>query len=155
WDEHPVHEVAITRSFFIADEEVTVAQFRAFRADFRGAPEFAPHASGISWDEAVAFCAWLSKKEGKTYRLPTEAEWEYVCRAGTDTWFSTAGEKPPATGVANAWGVKNMHTGVAEWCHDWHAEYSSNPQTDPVGPTSGVARVVRGGGLDKRTPYYE
>lgn len=154
WDEHPVHEVAITQPFFIADEEVTSAQFRAFRADFRGAEEFAPHASGVSWDEAVAFCAWLSAKEGKTYRLPTEAEWEYVARAGTDTWFSSGGEKPPAPGTANSWGVKNMHTGVAEWCHDWHGEYRTERQTDPVGPAGGIARVVRGGGLDKLMPFY-
>ena len=154
WDEHPVHEVEITYPFFIAEEEVTSAQFRAFRASFRGAEGFAPHASGVSWDEAVAFCAWLSAKEGKTYRLPTEAEWEYVCRAGTDTWFSTPDGKPPAPGAANPWGVKNLQTGVAEWCHDWHGEYPAEKQIDPVGPANGVARVVRGGGLDKLTPYY-
>lgn len=153
WDEHPVHEVTITQPFFIADEEVTITQFRAFRAGYRGAAEFAPYASGISWDEAVAFCAWLSRKEGRTYRLPTEAEWEYVCRAGTDTWFSF-GEKPPAPGSPNAWGVKNLHTGVVEWCHDWHGEYPATRQVDPIGPATGIARVVRGGGLDKLTPYY-
>jgi hypothetical protein len=154
WDEHPVHDVRITHVFHIAEEEVTSAQFRAFRANFRGAAEFAPHASGMSWDEAVAFCAWLSAKEGKLYRLPTEAEWEYVCRAGTDLWFSSGGERPPAPGTANPWGVKNLHTGVAEWCHDWHGEYPAGQQTNPVGPAGGIARVVRGGGLDKVTPFY-
>ena len=154
WDEHPVHQVTLTQPFFIAEEEVTAVQFRAFRANFRGAEEFAPYASGVSWDEAVAFCAWLSAQEGKTYRLPTEAEWEYVCRAGSEAWFSPGGEKPPPPGTANAWGVKNLHTGVAEWCHDWHGEYPAEKLTDPVGPASGIARVVRGGGLDKVTPYY-
>jgi formylglycine-generating enzyme required for sulfatase activity len=154
WDEHPVHEVQITQPFLIADEEVTVTQFRAFRANFGGSEEFAPYVSGISWHEAVEFCAWLSRKEGKPYRLPTEAEWEYVCRAGTDTFFSEPGEKPPAPGHANAWGVRNMHAGVAEWCHDWHGEYPAEKQIDPVGPASGIARVVRGGGLDQSTPYY-
>ena len=154
WDEHPVHSVTITYPFFIAEEETTVTQFRAFRANFRGAEEFAPQASGISWDEATAFCAWLSAKEGKTYRLPTEAEWEYVCRAGTESWFSSAGEKPLPPGTANLWGVKNLQTGVAEWCHDWHGEYPAEKQTDPVGPASGIARVVRGGGLDKATSFY-
>lgn len=154
WDEHPVHAVAITRSFFMAEEEVTAEQFRQFRASFRGAAEFAPYVSGVSWDEATAFCAWLSRKEGRTYRLPTEAEWEYACRAGADTWFSPPGSQPPAAGMANAWGLKNMHTGVAEWCYDWHGEYPAEKQTDPVGPASGIARVVRGGGLDKTTAFY-
>ncbi|MBI5693436.1 MAG: SUMF1/EgtB/PvdO family nonheme iron enzyme [Verrucomicrobia bacterium] len=154
WDEHPVHEVVLTQPFLIGEEEVTSEQFRAFRADFRGAEEFAPHASGVSWDEAVAFCAWLSAKEGRIYRLPTEAEWEYVCRAGTDSWFSNGSDKPPPPGTANRWGVKNLHTGVAEWCHDWHGEYLPGKQIDPVGPAGGFARVVRGGGLDKLTPFY-
>lgn len=154
WDEHPVHEVTLTHSFFIADTEVTAEQFRGFRSTYQGTDGFAPYAAGISWDEATAFCAWLSAKEGKTYRLPTEAEWEYACRAGTTTWFSASGSKPPAADVPNPWGLKNMHTGVAEWCRDWHGTYPPVAQTDPVGPDSGVARVVRGGGLDKRTAYY-
>ena len=154
WDEHPVHEVAITYPFLIAETEVTIEQFRMFRANYRGAGDFAPSASGMSWDEAVAYCQWLSQKEGKPYRLPTEAEWEYVCRAGTISWYSSGGDKPPAPGTANAWGVKNMHTGVAEWCHDWHGEYPATSQVDPVGPATGVARGVRGGGLDKLTPFY-
>ena len=153
WDEHPTHEVAITQPFLIADQETTVAQFQKFRAGFLGAAEFAPHASGISWDEATAFCVWLRQQEGRPYRLPTEAEWEFVCRAGTDTSFSS-GEKPPAPGQPNAWGVKNLHTGVAEWCYDWHGEYPAARQVDPIGPAGGVARVVRGGGLDKLSPYY-
>src|ERR1035438_9393755 len=75
------------------------------------------------------------------------AEWEYACRAGTRTLFSS-GARPPAAETANAWGVKNMHTGVAEWVFDWHGLYPSDPQTDPVGPAHGIARVIRGGGLD-------
>lgn len=153
WDEHPVHAVTLTQRYFLAETEVTAEQFRQFRPDFDGSDETKPYAAGISWDEAVAFCAWLSAKEGRTYRLPTEAEWEYAARAGTTALFSSGGN-PPAPETANAWGVKNMHTGVSEWCADWHGEYPHGPQTDPVGPTGGWARVIRGGGLDKATPFY-
>jgi formylglycine-generating enzyme required for sulfatase activity len=150
YDEVPVHQVTISKAFLIGATEVTIEQFRQFRPDYKGDPYYAPYASGTSWDDATAFCLWLSKKEGKPYRLPTEAEWEYAARAGTRTPFSS-GLQPPAAEIANAWGVKNMHSGVAEWCLDWHGRYPSEPQTDPVGPANGVARVIRGGGLDDRT----
>lgn len=133
YDEVPVHKVTITQGFLIGETEVTVEQFRQFRSDYKGDDYYAPYASGISWNEAVAFCDWLTKKEGKPYRLPTEAEWEYAARAD------------------NATGVKNMHSGVAEWVLDWYGRYPSEPQVDPVGPASGIARVIRGGGLDDRT----
>jgi len=150
YDEVPVHRVTITKSFLLGATEVTIEQFRQFRPDYKGDSYYAPYASGISWNDAAAFCVWLSKKEGKPYRLPTEAEWEYAARAGTRTPFSS-GTEPPAPETANAWGVKNMHTGVSEWCLDWHGPYPADPQTDPVGPAYGIARVVRGGGLDDRT----
>jgi len=149
YDEIPVHQVKIAHPFYIGQTEVTIEQFRQFRPDFKGNPHYAPYASGVSWHDAAAFCQWLSRKEGKTYRLPTEAEWEYACRAGTHTLFSS-GAQPPAPETANAWGVKNMHTGVAEWCADWHGLYPRSTQVDPVGPASGYTKVVRGGGLDQR-----
>ena len=95
WDEKPAHRVTITRPFHMAATEVTLGQFRKFMPDFhqgKGADDDAVHA--ITWTKAVAFCEWLSKKEGKTYRLPTEAEWEYACRAGTTTIFHTGGTLP-------------------------------------------------------------
>ena len=149
YDEAPVHRVTITYAFQMGVTEVTIEQFRQFRPEYRGNPAYAPYASGVSWHDAVAFCEWLSKKEGKPYRLPTEAEWEYAARAGTRTLFSS-GANPPAVETANAWGVKNMHTGVAEWVLDWHGAYPRDPQTDPVGPAAGFTKVVRGGGLDYR-----
>jgi formylglycine-generating enzyme required for sulfatase activity len=149
YDEVPVHRVAISQPFLIAQTEVTVEQYRQFRPDYQGNKYWSPYAAGISWEEAMAYCTWLSKKEGKSYRLPTEAEWEYVCRAGTRTMFPS-GAEPDAEGVANSWGVKNMQASVPEWCLDWHGRYPAAAQTDPVGPAGGFAKVVRGGGMDHR-----
>ncbi len=153
WDEQPVHQVTISQAFYISETEVTIEQFKQFRSSCKGNPDYAPYASAISWNEATAFCEWLSNKEGKPYRLPTEAEWEYACRAGTTTLFNT-GNTPPDSNAANTWGLKNMHSQVAEWCLDWHDMYTVDAATDPAGPDWGFARVVRGGGLDYEAPYF-
>lgn len=156
WDETPAAEVRITRDFLISAEEVTLEQFRTFRPDHPAPVDGGIHANAVSWHEAVAFCEWLSEREGRTYRLPTEAEWEYACRAGTTTEYSS-GQTAPAHGLPNAWGVANMHTGVREWCSDVYAPYprASAPFVDPVGPTHGPTRVVRGGLLDDRGRVHE
>src|SRR5215471_3453126 len=85
YDETPRHTVTISKEFFIGETEVTVEQYRQFRPDYKGDKEYSPYATGVNWYDAGAFCEWLSKKEGKPYRLPTEAEWEYAARAGTKT----------------------------------------------------------------------
>lgn len=95
WDERPVHRVTITQPFFISATEVTQAQFRQFKPKHNGGRGNDDDAvNNVTWHDAVAFCEWLSKQEGKTYRLPTEAEWEYACRAGTTSLFNT-GDKLP------------------------------------------------------------
>jgi len=91
WDETPRHKVTITRAFRISQEEVSINQFRQFRPDYQPTAQFSPYATGVSWNEAVEFCKWLSQKEGKVYRLPTEAEWEYAC--GREPRLSSGAEK--------------------------------------------------------------
>jgi len=146
YDERPVRRVTISQPFYMSETEVTVEQYGQFRPDTQDTGKFSPYLQGVSWFDAMAFAQWLSQKESKHYRLPTEAEWEYACRAGTSGLFSS-GDLPPQHGTANAWGLKNLHTGVLEWCWDWHGLYPDGDQTDPVGRASGVARVVRGGAI--------
>lgn len=149
WDERPSHRVTISRPFFISETPVTIEQYKQFRKEYTGLDIFDPYVSGVSWIEANAFCMWLSQKEGKNYRLPTEAEWEYAARAGTQTLF-WSGDEPPASDLPNPWGLRDIAYGVAEWCYDWHGLYSDEDQVDPIGAASGVARVVRDGGVELR-----
>jgi len=135
WDERPLHKVTLTQPFYIGQIPVTIEQFQQFRSECSPTDEHEPYMAGISWYEAVEFCEWLSEQEGKPYRLPTESEWEYVCKAGEDK--------------TNHQGAKNMLNGVREWCHDWYGEYLLDEQEDPVGPGQGMSRVVRGGVLDR------
>ena len=170
-DEAPAHKVKITQPFYLGVHEVTNAQFEQFDAehkkfrDLRGASERDDEpVVHITWQQAVDYCDWLSKKEGQPYRLPTEAEWEYACRAGTTTPFHTGenlsaaqanlgraadGKKEiraQAVGTyePNAWGLYDMHGNVAEWCLDWFGPYEAGETSDPVGRAAGTARVVRG-----------
>lgn len=156
-DEAPAHRVRISRAFLLAATEVTNRQYREFD------PAHAPDAKDdepvvrVTWARAVEFCRWLSKKEGRPYRLPTEAEWEYACRAGTTTPFSTglslAPEQANFKGKAetvgryppNPWGLHDLHGNVAEWCLDWYGPYEAGEHTDPRGRADGIARVARGG----------
>jgi formylglycine-generating enzyme required for sulfatase activity len=131
-----------------------------------GFPQTDQHAVvTVSWNDAEAFCQWLSRKEGKAYRLPTEAEWEYACRAGSTSryyfgddpndlvkhgWFEDKVDySPPVIGTKahNAWGLYEMHHTVLQWCNDWFDAryYTSSPVENPKGPKSGNKRVLRGG----------
>src|SRR5262249_11255020 len=126
---------------------------------------------GVSWEDCQEFCMKLSKLEGKVYRLPTEAEWEFACRAGTTTPFATGptistdhanfdgtyiyegGKKgvyrkattPVGSFPPNAWGLCDMHGNVWEWCSDLYGPYPDGDITDPIGPATGEDRVLRGG----------
>ena len=153
FDEYPLHRVHLTRDFFISETEVTVEQYRQFKPEFEGFNEYAPYTTGMSWFEAEAFCCWLSEREGKTYRLPTEAEWEYVCRAGSQSPYSS-GDIIPDHETANPWGVRNMHTGPLEWCYDWYGDYPLEEQKDPIGLECSFSKVIRGGLPDEQTKIY-
>ena len=170
YDEKPVHKVKITKPFYMGVYEVTNKQYELFRPEhkkLRGKYDLSKEDDEaviyVSWYDAVAFCRWLSDKEGLSYRLPTEAEWEYACRAGTTTNYYTGdvlpkeytnkpgnsclvkttihvGKTPP-----NAWGLYDMHGNVEEWCYDWYGPYQKKTQKDPVGYVDGDFRVSRGG----------
>ena len=181
-DDEALHEVIISRDYYLGIHEVTQDQylkvvgenpsfFRGLKV--RGSSKEHPMEC-VSWKEAVEFCKQLSelpeeKMARRVYRLPTEAEWEYACRAGTKTAFSFAengdllasyrwyhrhgwfelnssceshgvGQKQP-----NRWGLYDMHGNVWEWCADWYDAYPEGPLVDPSGPELGTRRVMRGG----------
>ena len=176
-DEGPQRKVTITRPFYLGKTEITQSQWRSVLATqpWRGKRYVMTGAqnaaSYISWYNAMAFCKKLSQNTGMTVRLPTEAEWEYACRAGTTTrffygddlgderlgefaWYydnawavnqrysHPAGRKRP-----NPWGLHDMHGNVWEWCSDWYADsYPDAPAVDPQGPKHGKFHVHRGGG---------
>ncbi|MHC4704203.1 MAG: SUMF1/EgtB/PvdO family nonheme iron enzyme, partial [Planctomycetota bacterium] len=157
YDEHPTHTVTITRPFYMGEYEVTNVQYEQFdpgHRRYRGTRDYSIGDDDavimVSWEDAAAFCRWLSKKERRTYRLPTEAEWEYACRAGTTGPFNTARLD---SDVPNKWGLFNMHGGVEEWCNDWYGPYFDGPQTDPVGRSDGQFKVIRGGSHGA-APFY-
>ena len=162
--EEPQHEVTISKPFYMGVTEVTQAQYEAVMgtnpSNFKGATN---PVETVSWNDAAEFCKKLSEKTGKTLRLPTEAEWEYACRAGTKTAFSFGdadtglgdyawfngnnGNTPRPVGQKkpNPWGLYDMHGNVWEWCADWYGDYPKGAATDPQGPASGTYRVLRGG----------
>ena len=171
YDEAPVHRVDITHSFKMATTEVTNIQFEQFRPEhkqLRGKDGLCigdnEAVTNVSWYDAMSYCQWLSERTGRTFRLPTEAEWEYACRAGTTFPFFTGDGLPGSmhknqqkartpkpvdltvgTTPANAFGLHDMHGNVEEWCLDWYAPYSASNAADPVTTSGGLYRVTRGG----------
>jgi len=162
----PQHKVRITKPFYVGVYEVTQAEYEKVMgwnpSIFKGGSS---PVVMVTRRDATEFCKRLSSKEEMTYRLPTEAEWEYACRAGTTTRFSF-GDDPKDLGKyawyignsdrkshpvggkkPNAWGLHDMHGNVREWCADWWSEdyYAVSPTDDPPGPERGLNGVVRGG----------
>ena len=170
--EEQLHHVEITRPFYLGMFQVTQYEYITVMSDnpsvFNGYTRPVEH---ISWKQAVEFCAKLSllpaeKSEGRFYRLPTEAEWEYACRAGSDTAFAYGNKltalqalfcervlstpqptMPVGMFPPNNWGLYDMHGNVWEWCSDWYQldYYSKSPKADPKGPAKGSHHVLRGG----------
>jgi len=165
-DEGPQHEVTISKPFYLGLTEVTQTQYQAVMganpSQLKGPTN---PVDSVTWDEAVEFCRKVSEETGKTVRLPTEAEWEYACRAGTRTrfsfgndpglsalgdhawWGGNSGEKTHPVGQKkpNPWGLYDMEGNVNEWCADLYSGYSKEASTDPQGPSSGgTYRVMRG-----------
>jgi len=167
-DEKP-HHVTLTTPYFIGTCEVTNSQWLAVMESAPTRSDKPDHpVDSIDWDQAVAFCDRLSalpaeKAQGNRYRLPTEAEWEYACRAGTSTkwsfgdtkekygeyaWFasnSSGHSHPSGLKKPNQWGLYDMYGNVKEWCNDNYASYDGASTTDPTGAENGP-KVVRGGG---------
>jgi len=201
----------LTKGFWLGKYEVTVGEYLALMGDYPPAyywhdpenlGELDQPVVFVSWDEAVAYCQRLTEQEraagriapDAVYRLPTEAEWEYACRAGTTTRFSFGdalgcddagddghgygyctlldsymwwggngivdfGQAVPPKGFRvgqkqpNPWGLHDMHGNAAEWCQDWMGSYPGGAVVDPQGPSTGEARVWRGGGLSYCGPY--
>ena len=173
-DERPVHRVKLTKGFYMGVTEVTQEQWESVMPDnpsrFRGADR---PVENVVMADCVEFCKLLTQKEraegklpeGAEYRLPTEAEWEYACRAGSEAkygfgdsdtdladyaWFSknSVRTQPVGKKKANAWGLFDMHGNVWEWCSDWKGSYTADEAEDPKGAPAGPSyghRVFRGG----------
>jgi len=155
------HEVTLTKPFYIGRYEVTQEQWDSVIGKNPSATKGAKlPVTRVSWEDCQEFIKKLNAKTNGGYRLPTEAEWEFACRAGTSTAYSFGDnitpkeanysgskiDKPVAVGSyqPNAFGLYDMHGNVFEWCEDWHGEYPF-AVTDPKGPATGKYRVLRGG----------
>jgi formylglycine-generating enzyme required for sulfatase activity len=163
-DEKPAHRVTLTKGFYMSLYPVTQEQWQVVMGSnpsrFQGADR---PVETVTWNDCQDFCERLAKSMSTPVRLPTEAEWEYACRAGTTTdyhggngegalkkvgWFSgnsNGQTKPVGLLAPNAWGLYDMHGNVGEWCQDWHGPYPEDDVKDPSGPEAAGYRSLRGG----------
>lgn len=171
--ERPAHRVSFAQPFALGRFLVTVGEYRAFRPNHAAGERAMLPVVGVSWNEAHAYCAWLSEQTGHLFRLPREAEWEYACRAGTTTPFSTGEQITPqeanffydehgeriglgaltAVGAytPNPWGLHDLHGNVCEWVEDgWHPDFLGAPCDGSawVDNADKSLRVIRGGAWD-------
>jgi formylglycine-generating enzyme required for sulfatase activity len=170
--ERPAHRVCLAETFAIGSFPVTVGEFQRF--DSRHAPDEAEDLPvvRVSWLDATAYCEWLTEQTGRTYRLPSEAEWEFACRAGTRTPFSVGDEITTAEAnflydeigmrvglgsrarvgsfPSNPFGLHDLHGNVCEWVADsWHPGYDGAPTNGSAWVEPGYERrVIRGGAWD-------
>ena len=156
------HEVTLTKPFCMGKHEVTQEQWEAVMGKNPSSTKGAKlPVTNVSWEDCQEFIKKLNAKTNGGYRLPTEAEWEYACRAGTTTAYSYGdnltksdanidGDSISAVGSykPNAFGLYDMHGNVWEWCEDWYADYQAGAVTDPKGPATGERRVLRGGSFN-------
>lgn len=164
-DEKPYHRVTISSDYYIGKFEVTQELWEAVMGtNPSDSKAFDLPVESVSWNDAQEFCAELSRMTGRRFRLPTEAEWEYAARGGKKStnvkysgssnvddvaWYTdNSGSQTHPVGklLPNELGIYDMSGNVWEWCQDWFGNYGSASQTDPIGPVSGSARVLRGGG---------
>ncbi len=157
------HEVILTKPFFMSKYEVTQSQWEALLGNNPSSGDKGPMlpVTDVSWNDCQKFLKKLNEKTKSEFRLPSEAEWECACRAGTTTAFSFGNELKPTdanhaasniftpvkvgTYKPNAFGLYDMHGNVNEWCNDWFKAYPTNAVTNPTGPANGEYRIVRGG----------
>ena len=162
--EKPSHRVTITQDYYIGKFEVTQELYQAVMGTNPSCwKEYNRPVENVSWNDAMEFCAELSRLTGRQFTLPTEAEWEYAARGGKKStsakysgsssvnnvaWYDgNSGSQTHPVGKLrpNELGIYDMSGNVWEWCYDWYGSYSSASQTDPMGPSSGSYRVLRGG----------
>jgi len=164
------HEVTISKSFFLGKYEVTQAQWEAIMDDNPSSEGGAKlPVTDVSYEDCQKFIKKLNEKTSGGFRLPTEAEWEYACRAGTKTSYAVGERfgkdqanfldskigKPVFVGSykSNAFGFHDMHGNVDEWCNDWYGPYAKEPILNPKGPPEGKYRVLRGGAFNFDASY--
>ena len=161
-DDETQHEVTLTKPFYLGTYTVTQEQWEAVMGNNPSeVKEARLPVTDVSWENCQEFVKKLNEKTNGGYRFPTEAEWEYACRAGTTTAYSVGDNitpndanyrdshifEPVEVGgyEPNAFGLYDMHGNVWEWCEDWYGDYPAGSVTDPKGPSTGESRVLRGG----------